>query len=310
MQNDAKKQLLTNSDNSETEKETKSQTIENEAKKENKQQEIEQEFYCDAMNERTINKIVDGARVDVVVIIGFPGYGKTTFLSSLYYEFIKNIDFCDHIMYDSDTYSGLERRLFIRTLKTDIDEDNKRTIKGEDSLLSLSLIENKTNKKRKLVFSDRSGEDYMEYIGTPDEIAKNEILKTADHLVFFIDIEKLLNSDGLIRYHYGLLLQVMSDQKIISNKSRIELVFNKIDMIKESSEEFNNKVGGIKSLFTKELNDKMIHEYYIDSTGISDNFESVKKLCVDLLNQADKSSKEIEANVDWVNLSLKEVCYE
>ena len=130
---------------------------------------VVEEYYCDALNEHNVNKIADGSRLNIVAIVGFIDYGKTTFVSTLYHQLLTNVEFCDHVMYDSDTFIGFERRFLIRSLNTPIEETSKRTIKGEDSLLALSL-DSKENGRYKLILSDKSGEDYADFTGSEEEM--------------------------------------------------------------------------------------------------------------------------------------------
>lgn len=132
-------------------------------------------LYCDALNEHNINQVADGSETAIVVLVGFEEYGKSTFTSSLYHCFFSKEQYCGHIMYDSETYSGFERRLLVRSMKkTDPHLKNKRTIKGEDPLLVLLLDSEKTG-KYKVVISDRSGEDYSQFAGTEEEINDNQM---------------------------------------------------------------------------------------------------------------------------------------
>ena len=45
----------------------------------------ERHYYGDALNDDNVNDIIDDVVPHVVVIIGFPKYGKSTFVASLYH---------------------------------------------------------------------------------------------------------------------------------------------------------------------------------------------------------------------------------
>ena len=196
---------------------------------------VAEEYYCDALNEHNVNKIADGSRLNIVAIVGFVDYGKTTFVSTLYHQLLTNVEFCDHVMYDSDTFIGFERRFLIRSLNTPMEETSKRTIKGEDSLLALTL-DSKENGRYKLILSDKSGEDYTDFTGSEEEMKDYVILSLAHHILFFIDTEKLLNSMASMRYRYNSLVKDLVEHGMITGKSRISVVFNKFDKVRDQKE--------------------------------------------------------------------------
>lgn len=207
-------------------------------------------LYCDALNEHNINQVADGSETAIVVLVGFEEYGKSTFTSSLYHCFFSKEQYCGHIMYDSETYSGFERRLLVRSMKkTDPHLKNKRTIKGEDPLLVLLLDSEKTG-KYKVVISDRSGEDYSQFAGTEEEINDNQILKVADHIVFFIDCEKLMNNFAMLRYSYQNFLQELVKGNLLPKNGQIKLVFNKHDLVKDNPD-YEGKRSQAEEVFKK-----------------------------------------------------------
>lgn len=269
-----------------------------------------QEFYCDALDDKTVNTIADGSNIDVVVLVGFAGYGKTTFVSSLYYQLLTNVEYHGFIFFDSETYAGCERRFAIRTLKTNIDADTKRTIKGEAHILSFSLIDKRTNERRKLVVSDRSGEDYNEYIDNSDSIKDNELLKVANQILFFIDTTELMSNFHRVKYNYGLLLDGMKKHDIIPQGCKLSLVFNKHDHVKdekEKNEEFELKAMKIKALFEQKLDGQNLIVFKVNSTGEGENFKTVDALYKDLLTTSSYKCPSDIPELDWVSLQIKKL---
>lgn len=263
------------------------------------------EYYCDALNEHNVNQIADGSRLNIVAIVGFAGYGKTTFVSTLYHQLLTNVEFCGHIMFDSDTFIGFERRFLIRSIKTPMEETGKRTIKGEDSLLALSL-DTKENGRYKLIISDKSGEDYDDFTGSEEDLKEYVILSLAHHILFFIDTEKLLNSMSLMIFSYNGLVKELVKQKMISDKCRVSLVFNKFDLVGDNKVLYNNNKKKMLSFFMDNFDGFEIHSYEIDSTGASDSFKSMTELCKDIMvlnNQSEKADKEV---LDWVKDELND----
>ena len=265
---------------------------------------VAEEYYCDALNEHNVNKIADGSRLNIVAIVGFVDYGKTTFVSTLYHQLLTNVEFCDHVMYDSDTFIGFERRFLIRSLNTPMEETSKRTIKGEDSLLALSL-DSKENGRYRLILSDKSGEDYADFTGSEEEIKDYVILSLAHHILFFIDTEKLLHSMASVKYSYNGLVKDLVGHKMISNKNRVSLVFNKHDMVGDQEETYKENKKIMIDFFEDVFKGMMVHQYEIDSTGASDHFASMSKLCKDIMsltNQVEKTTDDL----NWVKKELND----
>lgn len=259
-------------------------------------------LFSDALNEQTINKVADGKEFDIVVLVGFEEYGKSTFASSLYYCFTTNEQFCEHVMYDSDSYSGFERRLLIRSMKTNPSIMDKRTIKGEDPLLTMALYSEKTG-KYKVVVSDRSGEDYSNFTGTDEEVKDNQILTVADHVLFFIDCEKMINNYGKLRYSYQNLLQEFAKHHLIPENASIKLVFNKFDLMK-AHEDYTSKKEQTIGVFKTCLGDREYDIHEIDSRGVSDKFASVSKLTKCILLEVESSGIVKRETLDWVKGEL------
>lgn len=265
---------------------------------------VAEEYYCDALNEHNVNKIADGSRLNIVAIVGFVDYGKTTFVSTLYHQLLTNVEFCDHVMYDSDTFIGFERRFLIRSLNTPMEETSKRTIKGEDSLLALTL-DSKENGRYKLILSDKSGEDYADFTGSEEEMKDYVILSLAHHILFFIDTEKLLHSMASVKYSYNGLVKDLVDHKMISNKNRVSLVFNKHDMVGDQEEIYKENKKIMIDFFEDVFKGMTVHQYEIDSTGASDHFASMSKLCKDIMsltNQVEKTTDDL----NWVKKELND----
>lgn len=266
---------------------------------------VAEEYYCDALNEHNVNQIADGSKLNIVAIVGFTDYGKTTFVSTLYHQLLTNVEFCNHVMYDSDTFIGFERRFLIRSLNTPMEETSKRTIKGEDSLLALSL-DSKENGRYKLILSDKSGEDYADFTGSEEEMKDYVILSLAHHILFFIDTEKLLNSMASMKYRYNSLVKDLVEHSMITGKSRISVVFNKFDMVRDQMEQYKEKKKKMLVFFEESLGCIKINPYEIDSTGASDNFASMSKLCKDIMSQTNQTANSDKDQLNWVKKELND----
>ena len=185
-----------------------------------------------------------------------------------------------------------------------MEETSKRTIKGEDSLLALTL-DSKENGRYKLILSDKSGEDYADFTGSEEEMKDYVILSLAHHILFFIDTEKLLHSMASVKYSYNGLVKDLVDHKMISNKNRVSLVFNKHDMVGDQEETYKENKKIMIDFFEDVFKGMVVHQYEIDSTGASDHFASMSKLCKDIMsltNQVEKTTDDL----NWVKKELND----
>ena len=94
-------------------------------------------------------------------------------------------------------------------------------------------LDSETTGKYKVVLSDRSGEDYRQFSGSDDEIKENQILKVAEHVVFFIDGDRMMSNYASLRYAYKNLLQELTGKSLLPENSQLKLVFNKHDLVKD-----------------------------------------------------------------------------
>ena len=59
------------------------------------------QFYCDALNDSNINMVLNNVKPELIVLLGFANYGKSTFVGSLFtYLFTRGI-------VDSNAFQGV-----------------------------------------------------------------------------------------------------------------------------------------------------------------------------------------------------------
>lgn len=184
-------------------------------------------------DDREANFIESQYKPEVTVIIGFPEYGKTSFVASLYHIAISNGGVGKWDCYDSDTFVGFERRLFLRRYSTEnIPSGTLRTVRGEAHILTLKLI--KEGVKKTMLLSDHSGEDFVEYANNPEKVSNDILLHHADKIILLIDSSILISKKNLsMKNQYENLLGGMKDSGVFNNNVELLIIFNKYDKIQE-----------------------------------------------------------------------------
>lgn len=77
------------------------------------------QFYCDAMNDENINMVLNNVRPELIILLGFEDYGKSTLVGSIYNYLLNTGSIEGYDLYDSDTFAGFERRFYLRNIKND-----------------------------------------------------------------------------------------------------------------------------------------------------------------------------------------------
>lgn len=259
-------------------------------------------------DENKVNELPTDTKPEVIVLVGFPGVGKTSFVASFYQILLQEGKIGDCECFDSDTFIGFERRAFTRRLSAEYtNNDTKRTIRGEGYILSLHFMT--PNKKSKLVvISDRSGEDYTEYANKRDVVSNDLLLQYADRVIFFVDSTELIGTTWLVaKQRITNLLRNLSENKVFRLQLKINVLFNKIDLINDR-DTFEDKKAKCINVFNKEIGIEGIEFHEITSNRIDQNVE-LKKMFVTLMDSSSHSSKDKNGNIykelDWVKTLIK-----
>jgi len=266
-------------------------------------------LYGDALNDENINAVISSVVPELIVLVGFADFGKSTFVGSIYHYFRKEGALCNNTLLDSDTFSGFERRTFLRSMNYNGNSQVKRTLRGDNYYLTLDLVDGKKN-YRKFIFSDKSGEIYFDYASVESKLIQDNGIRKANHIVLFIDSMKLISSDrvAMMDAIYSLLKRIISNSLFSCNAS-IEVVFTKIDLVsaekmtmyKTQKESAFENIKGI-------LSDFEITIFEINAKDVDDSEYSIIPLFKHLLNKPLIPKIETEYNknqLDWVKYALK-----
>ena len=91
-------------------------------------------FIGEALGEdEKINNLMAQSKPEITILIGFVGYGKTSFVASCYQILLTEGKIGEYTFYDSDTLTGLERRLFLRRYSEEL-KDVAPAIKSKNGL--------------------------------------------------------------------------------------------------------------------------------------------------------------------------------
>lgn len=259
-------------------------------------------------DEYKVNELPTDTKPEVIVLVGFPGVGKTSFVASFYQTLLQEGKIGDWECFDSDTFVGFEKRAFTRRLSEEnTNNDTKRTIRGEGHILSLHFTT--PNKKSKLVIiSDRSGEDYMEYANKKDTVSKDILLQNADRVIFFVDSTELVDSTRLvIKQRITNLLINLQENEVFRSQLKVNVLFNKIDLI-DDREAFEDKKSIFLKLFNEQIGLASIEFQELTSNRIDNNVE-LKKMFETIIDTSSHSSRVNNDNIykelDWVKTLIK-----
>lgn len=189
------------------------------------------QYYCDSMTDENINEVLGDYNTHLVTLVGFSEVGKSTFVASLYHEFMCTGEIDGYKFIDSDTYVGFERRAYIRNESLKTSKRNLRTTTLEGQFLTLTLSKNDV--QNKLIISDRAGETYKNiYTSNLSEVTQDKGLINSHHIIFFIDSSSVNNEDDYNDFcdDFQLLLSRMASAGVFKILKVYDIIYNKIDL--------------------------------------------------------------------------------
>ena len=272
------------------------------------QEKLHVTYYGDAMNDNNVNDMVDDTIPHVVILVGFPEYGKSTFVSSFYHAVMKNGQIGNYQFVDSETIFGFEQRAHIRKIETKTKKRLDRTPVYANYFLSMVFVNKETKRKVKLVLSDRAGDTYKDYGTIGQRINRDKAINRAKHILFFLDAHAL-TSDGFLemQQNLGLLISRMANYGVFVDNKRVDVVFNKSDLVDVESETFKTN----REVIIKQISQATtIHrEDNLHCTNVPNN-EEINKYFEYLLESCEEpveNSLDVIRKADWVSSKLKEI---
>lgn len=267
--------------------------------------ERDQKFFCDAKGQDSLNDFIDTEKPKLVALVGFAGYGKSTFIGSLYQLLIEKFSYRGYRFVDSETYVSFERRVFLRRVNNEDTSDTKRNILGESDVLHFRLCSEK-GKYHEILVSDKAGETYTKYTSSDEEITKDIVLANADLVVFFVDAEedsRSLAAHNLIAEKYeSLLTRLKSQQKIVDGTPYV-VVFTKADKLitEERKKKLADRKEKMCAVFSSNLGDAPKQVYEVNSKALDD--EELNKVFDRIIQPKEKG--EDSKILDWVKTEIE-----
>ena len=259
-------------------------------------------------NDEKINCIMATTKPEITILVGFVGYGKTSFIASCYHLLLTEGKVGDYVFYDSDTLTGLERRIYLRRVSEQYDNitpQTRRTIRGEPHLLTFRFA-HPTKGEKVVVISDHSGEDYDGYRNKKANLEEDILLKNADRILFFVDCGKLVENGRLqMQNQYSQLIQNMHETSSFRNGVKIQFLFNKFDLTEGQDSKYKLE----KERFLKSMS-SILDMAFIDSVEVISNQannDTIEQLLLDIIANTRKQTSEENgfAELDWVKSMLK-----
>lgn len=273
------------------------------------QEQQKEHYYGEALNDNNVNDLVDDTVPHVVILVGFPKYGKSTFVSSFYHAVMKNGKIGKYKFVDSETLLGFERRAYIRREELRVKKRLNRTPIYENYFLSLVFVNTETEIKVKLVLSDRAGDIYKDYGTIGEKITSDKAINRAQHIIFFLDAFDMA-TDGFLdmQQHLGLLVPRMVKYGTFTSNKRVEVVFNKTDLLKdENRESYRANKDEILKIIKQGTNIHKETELSCLGIPINDEINKYFEYILDSCDTTENMSDETRKQVDWVSCKLKEI---
>ena len=268
-------------------------------------------FYSDALDDSQINGIIRSINPHLITLIGFSEFGKSTFVASMYHRAMTQGQIDGYDFYDSDTFSGFERRAYIRDVGLKLNKRFNRTTNTEGYFLTLHF--KKGNEKLLLVISDRSGETYRnEYTSNAEAVKADKSLIYSNHIVFFIDVSVLMTNKNYLGFKskFNSLISRLYSADVFKNEKTIDVIFNKIDLLNEGDENacqlFDSNAKEVIQIIEEASQTRINRQFKICSNNMEDNHD-----LYEVFDYFVESCKLVNiptaAEIDWINTKVKEL---
>lgn len=271
----------------------------------------EGQFVSEALNDdEKINSLMTSSKPEVTILVGFEGFGKTSFAASCYQILLQSGSIDGYVFYDSETLTGFERRLFLRRLcegTEDCAPETRRTIRGEPYLLTMHL-EHPEKGEKLVILSDHSGEDYGEYADKKRSIDGDILIMHADRIIFFLDASKISSTDYLsVKNRYVQLLTNMKESSVFGRKElKTDLLFTKFDLVEKALETYKQRKAEMEAKFRSIIGRDISKVFEIQANKANDN-KPLMDLFVDIVENT-VSSTPVDAGdsgLDWVKEMIR-----
>lgn len=272
------------------------------------------QFYCDAMKDGNINMVLNNVKPELIVLLGFEDYGKSTLIGSIYNYLLTKGNVEGYELYDSDTFAGFERRFYLRNIKNDEEAKSKtlRTVEDDEYLLSLTFYHPALKEKKQLIISDRAGETYKKYVGTKSLIQKDESLPRAQRVLIMIDSTQISDGWDIMQGRFRQLFAGIKEYDKMPKRAMFTILFNKIDQVRandKTKSAYEEARQSIIDFFAAELGVAAGELDYkeLDSKHPRKKigFEELVKELVKKNETAKNEEQKLKKTLDWVSEKLK-----
>lgn len=259
-------------------------------------------------DDEKINYLMSAVKPEITVLVGFVGYGKTSFVASCYHKLLTEGKVGEYTFYDSDTLTGCERRVYLRRISSQYDEITpmtKRTIRGEPHLLTFRFS-HPGQKDKVVVISDHSGEDYVDYRSRKTLLEKDVLLKNADRILFFVDCGQLMTNNRLkMQNEYSQLILNMHEMSSFKDGVKICFLFNKFDLTNGKEAKYRDEKKRFLDKMKEVLQLPIERCEEIVSNQVGN--ESIGRLLLDILENTKLETQQDSdySELDWVKTILK-----
>lgn len=270
---------------------------------------VETVYWNEAYTDENIESIEYNEKPELITLLGFSEYGKSTFTGSLYQILRTNESFADYSFVDSETLVGFERRVFLRKVNNEGKSEVKRTIRKKGSLLDIKLKNKTDNSVRRILLSDGAGEVYNECISKDATVIEQKAIKYANRLLVFVNCEEFSDPTKPWKDSLKTLLERFSRNDMLPINAKIYLVVNKYDKIarleknkvEEYIEEIFHIVSDYLTIYKKDI-------YRIVSTGlnIEKEDEGLTNLITSLLSPINRNENRYN-ELDWLATATKNI---
>ncbi len=183
-----------------------------------------------------VGSVLKKFKARVISFIGHAGSGKTTLIASLYEQFQNDPNgFAGFKFAHSHSLHAFEKAChYARIPSRRLEPHTERTSLGFDvQFYHLGLREDKKDNVVSLLLADRAGETYFSISDSTENADECVEIYRSDCINILVDGKKLcdLGERHSIKMNLNLILQGLTEQKVLNKKQNIAVVLTKYDEI-------------------------------------------------------------------------------